>query len=151
MKKSSLLTLCTAGAVVLTSTATFALWDTLSAEKDYTMTLAKAHTVSIDSDTLVFDKTLGEDTTKTVVAPITVTAENAKDLTFTSKDESLAGITVEFVESADGSGEALAGGKDDAPTASDKYFVRVTLPDNADAAVYAGKDFTFKVTATITK
>lgn len=60
MKKSTLLSLATAGAIVATSAFTFATWDKTTAEQTLTVSYANPVTVSMDALSFPGDKKLGD-------------------------------------------------------------------------------------------
>ncbi|MFR7592156.1 MAG: hypothetical protein ACLUVC_11965 [Longibaculum sp.] len=155
MKKSTILSFATAAAIVATSLGTYAAWDKLNDTKTVALTTAKAHTVTLPSENLIFDGTLS-DTTKEITAPLTVTTEEAKELKLEATNIKLGGedatgkVAVTFLDN-DGT-TAITNPISD-PAASKEYKVKVALVDTDVAdkpAEYANKPVTFDINATIT-
>ncbi len=156
MKKSTILSFATAAAIVATSLGTYAAWDRLNDTKSVTLTTAKAHTVTLPSEDLRFNGTLS-DTTTEITAPLTVTTEQAKELTLKATNIKLGGadatdkVAVTFL---DKDGTTAITNPVSNPDATGEYTVKVALVGtdvDTNAAEYANKQVTFDITATITE
>ena len=75
MKKSTLLSLLTAGAVIATSAGTFAAWDTTTATSTGTLTIDKPVTVTVSALNLERDGGLGQ-STPVYIGEVNVKAED---------------------------------------------------------------------------
>ena len=140
MKKSSLLTLATAAAVIGTTAGTFAIWDTFDASSETTITVTDdVKTVSVDTElSLTAGTPVGTGDTATISYSGDVTfaiegkTNNLKmELipTVTSTDVANLQENVDYtVEVKEGSGESgLTNLTDETLTASNTYHVVVTV------------------------
>ncbi|MGX8852750.1 hypothetical protein [Amedibacillus sp. YH-ame10] len=137
MKKTSLLSLLTAGAIVATSAGTYAVWDTTQAEATATLTINKA--INIDAGTLsAFVPTslsgITNDApkyTSTLTFNIE-TDQRANKVTFTPtiKDDSDTNITTDFnIEIKDGATSLTNNIDDEIANGDNTYTIEVTPKD----------------------
>ena len=156
MKKSTLLSLLTAGAVIATSAGTFAAWDETSKSVNGNVTIDKNVTMTVDNLTFPNDS---ERTTLTT--DLSGVAKEAK-VNFTVKDLPSAVASnyhLEYTHTVTPVTEGAAVGDvtvsvEDAKAnnlvadVEDKHEAKVTVtPNSTDAA---GKEYTGAVTATLT-
>lgn len=156
MKKSTLLSLLTAGAVIATSAGTFAAWDETSKSVSGNVTIDKNVTMTVDN--LAFPSNTQRTTLTTAESDVAKTAKvnfTVKDLptavasgyhleytnTVTPVTEGATAndVTVSVVDSK--SSNLVA-------NAEDKHEAEVTVTPNSTAA--AGNEYTVAVTATLT-
>ena len=133
MKKSTILSLATAGAIVATSAFTFAAWD--KTEDTATTTLTYRSPVKITqtlTDPTAKDYNLGEEApevsvTTTFAVDDTDTKASSLTVTPTLKDAKGGNLGTDKVtiQVKEGS-EVLPGGKDDSVSASNVYTIVVT-------------------------
>lgn len=162
MKKSKLLSVLTAGAVIATTAGTYAVWDKLNAETTaQAVEFRNPVTVAIDTDLSVKkDNTgLGQTPTATGTASFTVDNEDglAKKLVLKPVIESEHGITTNDFDfsvfdgdSSSGTpiiGDAVGGFADNS-LESLNYTIQIT-PKNADNI--KGKNVKLKLTAELTE
>lgn len=145
MKKSTLLSLATAGAIVMTSVGTYALWDTTKV--DTTGTLGFEAPVTLTATNLTFD----EQTTRTlnvkpvasseVTFTVTDTKKRATELDLSAKVKNGGTDVTDKVEvTFEKDGTALANDKDTSLAAggANKYTVKVTPTDAATSTELSG-------------
>lgn len=154
MKKQLLLTLATAGAVIVTSALSFAAWDQTSTVSNGTVTVGTPITVS--SDALSF------------VGKLTPMAPIASDYNVNVVDEDTTGKKLSFqVSNLKADGTAITNDditiivkegentitEDTAITkGKNAYKIEVAMKDDGSdsAKAYAGKSITFDITASLT-
>ncbi|MCR0271452.1 hypothetical protein MKA31_05060 [[Clostridium] innocuum] len=154
MKKSTLLSLLTAGAVIATSAGTFAAWDQTKAEKTATLALDKPVEVSFAASDLELNTTrsIGTDPIYTGT-----TIVNVKDVPSGADASYEIKYDAKVYKSNDASKTALTGftvTAEETPTAAsltDPHTVSVTVTPGDDAAVKKlatdGTELTVEVTA----
>lgn len=166
MKKSTLLTVASVGAVALTSAMTFAAWDTLHADSNEAVVTFKQINVTKDANTtLTLDSTentnllenyapSAEGTVKFNVEGLTEL--NGTKLTFTptvtnsNGDSVLDNVEVKIYEGANKETDVTGG--DTTLTNGNDYTVVVTpKTSDADVSALANKELKVKVTATLEK
>lgn len=148
MKKSTLLSLATAGAIVATSAFTFAAWDTLnSTEQVATVNIRKPVTVEVTKDTSTkLETATAIDSIPVYTGSATVKLTNAADLTgyeLVATPEVYDGetkITSGLTASAVVADNSLADG-------SKTINVTVTPADDPTGTGLAGKELIVKVKA----
>lgn len=152
MKKSTLLSLATAGAIVATSAFTFAAWDTLDVKQSVSLTYGKPVVVSMDALTVTDNKALGGlNGEKSVEIPVTVkiadyTPESSKDdikLSVVNSDGAAltpTGIDVKFKKS----NTELSDNTDTAPGVTNSYTAVVTLNNDAVSTESNTEDLSIK-------
>lgn len=160
MKKSTLLTVASVGAVALTSAMTFAAWDNLTAETTTTVTFNKVN-VSQKSDLTLIKDTRELDAAPSATGQMEVKIED-KGQEFSGKNNTKLEIvptisgegvtqdnyTVAIYSGTDTTGTLLVGGVDDTPTygeTGETYTVVVTPNSNTDV----DKAVTVKLTSTL--
>ena len=132
MKKSTLLTMASVGAVALTSAMTFAAWDNLS-------------------DTTTSNEVTFKQINVEKAADIVLTEPVASDLT-SSYVPSSTGYTLEIYDGTEESAEKVAGNVDKSLTGTNTYKVVVTATDDkAGTDALANKKVTVELKATLQK
>ncbi|MBS6182445.1 hypothetical protein MKC91_02110 [[Clostridium] innocuum] len=166
MKKSTLLSLLTAGAVIATSAGTFAAWDQLETTTNE-VTLKYAAGVNVSTTvqpTAITDSLGGENGVESVTSDFTINVKNAPagskmNLETVNSDDSAVtlptGVTVEYFKK-DGDTVTAFDPDDvinDATSESGKdmtYQVKVTVNPTTASASEASAFSKFKVKATLT-
>lgn len=163
MKKSVLLSLATAAAVIATSAGTYAVWDTLEATATANSTITLRNPVTIEAGTL--SATADESALSTLpsaTANVSFTAQNADSLvdTLTLTPKVMAGeedltqhFTITVVDSTDSgiSNTSGSGGQFvDSDLTNTSYTVTATAKDGTSANI-SGKELTIKVTGVLSK
>lgn len=154
MKKSTLLSLATAGAIVATSVGTFATWDTMNVSSTSTLTLDKPITMTMTSAQLTTTREAGTDPVYTGTHELTVenlptgvTADTykivyeAKAYTDYNTKTEADGVTVSATENTP------------AATLDEKHEISVEVKptDAAKQIANDGTELTIEVTATLQK
>ena len=163
MKKSKLLSLLTAAAIVITTGATYAVWDSVTDDTTATVTFRKPVTVTVgDSYTLTAtgNDTLGSDPQASGTVNFTVSNEDnlADTLTIVPEVSGTGSATAddfEFViEDTGNSNTPLSGnvsaGFVDKTLDSTNYTITVT-PKASAASKVDGQAISIKLTATLSK
>lgn len=158
MKKSTLLSFVTAGAIVATSVGTYAAWDTLeTATSEINLQYADGVVVGITTQPAAINEKLGgvngkdEVSTDFVVNVAGLPSTGTKEMNLTAVDGSGApitqsGLTFEFVKD----GTSLTNGKDTSVEQSNAYTVKVKIDtDNTDKDTISAAVSKFKVKATL--
>lgn len=158
MKKSTLLSFVTAGAIVATSVGTYAAWDTLEVKTEgVTMNYAEGVVVSVNAQPSELTGTLGgingtNEATSTFtinVAGIPTEGTNAMNLTAVDDNDQAInqeGLTFTFQKE----GKDLTNGIDSNVQGSNEYTVKVTLDTTkTDKSTMSTKVPEFHVKATL--
>lgn len=156
MKKSTLLSFATAGAIVVTSAGTYAAWDSLTDETTANITFRNPVTVTVNPSYTLGETVSELGTLPTAEGTVTFTVSNEGELakTLTIKpivsggdSASVADFDFEIVDLTDGklNGD-LTDGFVDTDITTTAYTVKVT-PKDASASKVAGKEVTIKLTA----
>lgn len=163
MKKYKVLSLLTAAAIVITTTFTYAVWDSLIDETSSTVTFRNPVTITVDSN-YTLEEAPGElDTVPTASGTVNFTVSNEDDLADTliivptvSGGTSVTVKDFDFVivdSTEDGtpklSGDSSSGFVDES-LATTSYKVQVT-PKSESVSKIAGKEVNIQLTATLSK
>lgn len=163
MKKYKVLSLLTAVAIVITTTFTYAVWDSLIDETSSTVTFRNPVTITVDSN-YTLEEAPGElDTVPTASGTVNFTVSNEDDLadtlTIVPTVSGGTSVTVEdfdfvIVDSTEDSTPNLNGdsssGFVDKSLATTSYKVQVT-PKSESVSKIAGKEVNIQLTATLSK
>lgn len=160
MKKSTLLSLATAGAIVATSAFTFAAWDTTTAESTGTVTFSNP--VTVTTSTVSF--TLTEETRVLNAMPIGATSDDAIQFEVSDNDQKTSGLKLDAVVKNqsnvdvtnqlditfnDGTTD-IKNGEIDVTTGTESTKYKVTVTPKSDATVSdLGGELSVAVTATL--
>lgn len=160
MKKSTLLSLATAGAIVATSVGTFAAWDTTTAKSTGNVNFGSPVTVTttnMTSDLKRGERTVGTDPVyvsepvKFVISDVAdVNAMSIEAKVLDESTEITDGVTTKIYKE-DGSTEVTGDvAKADLVTGDtgNSYIVKITPTDGTKTAL-ANKNLTVEVTATL--
>lgn len=135
MKKSTLLSLLTAGAVIATSAGTFAAWDQTKAEKSATLTLDKPVEVSFDAAELKLNtsRAIGTDPVYTGSTIVNVKdVPSGADTSYEIKYDAKVYKTGDADKTAIAGMTASAEEESKAATLADPHNVLVTVTPGAD-------------------
>lgn len=156
MKKSTLLSFATAGAIVVTSAGTYAAWDTLTGTTESTITFRNPVTITVDSEYDLNETSATLNTLPSATGEVTFNVQNPGDLADTlTLTPTVSGASVndfDFVI-ADTTGNLQkdsANGFVDKSLGTTTYTVTVTPKDTSLNAV-AGKPVTIELTAELSK
>lgn len=152
MKKRTLLTFVATSAVVMTTAASYAVWDVTRVSEAVTITTGKGITVS--SNDLNFTGTLADSASGTteIESDLTISVDGdtaGKKLQFTTSDMTLDGTvntSAVIVKVMENTTDVTANG-DDTVSPSNTYKVKVALPSNSTAEAYANKTINFNLNA----
>ena len=159
MKKSTLLSLLTAGAILVTSAGTYALWDTLEATSNGRFTVANSSIKLSTQDTMTFNSptaTLNaNEITYSSNATFTIDGELKNDLTklqltlvpTVTKKSDGSSVSSGYTVSIKKGGSVLAGNVDKSLSTSNTYTVEVTVTD----ASLAGVELNVELVGTISE
>lgn len=159
-KKSTLLSLATAAAIVATTFGTYAVWDTTTKTASAELTLRKP--VVVDTTTMAaFTTADGFGTTPSYTSDVTFTVANLEQVTngkitlatTVKKGDGIdvtSNFDVAYTEAAGGAG--LTDNVDSTITASNSYTVKITPKDTDEAKALAdGNALTVEVTGTLSE
>lgn len=158
MKKYKLLSLLTAIAIVITTTCTYAAWDSLSAETDGSVTFRNPVTVTVNQNYTLEQESAELDKTPTASGTVSFAVSNKDSLadtltivpTVSGGSATVDNFEFEIVDKDDSSkkltGDASNGFVDKSLN-STNYTVKVT-PKTTDIS---GQAITVKLTATLSK
>lgn len=163
MKKSTLLSFATAGAIVVTSAGTYAAWDSLTDETTANITFRNPVTVTVDSSYTLEEATSTLDTLPTATGTVAFTVSNEDKLadTLTIKPTVSGGTSAsvddfdfEIVDSSESDTPKLSGnstnGFVDKTLGTTTYTVKVTPKDESSSKV-AGQEVSIQLTAQLSK
>ena len=163
MKKSTLLTMASVGAVALTSAMTFAAWDNLSDTTTSNEVTFKQINVEKAAD-IVLTEPVASDLTSSYVpsssgeVTFNITGIDAADLSgkepvVKANDTAIStGYTLEIYDGTEESAEKVAGNVDKSLTGTNTYKVVVTATDDkAGTDALANKKVTVELKATLQK
>ena len=166
MKKSKLLSVLTAGAVIATTVGTYAAWDKLSVDTTAkAIEFSKPVTVGLDSDLLLKKGNSNLDvkeTAPTATGTVSFTVRNEDNLpakltitpTITSDSDSISASDLDIVIKEKG-GSALkkegTGFVDSTVTATESYDVEITPANGSETKVQNATNIQLKLTATLSK
>lgn len=149
MKKSTLLSLATAGAIVATSMGTFAAWDTMSVSTSGTVTLRNPITIEAPA-MLAATETANYGETPTYESKAEFTVTNAP----TTGYKLTPSVVVKNGENTVTDADVTVAVLDDKESAADvngvhKVTITMTPKDTVAAKTLAGQELTVEVTGTI--
>ena len=163
MKKSKLLSLLTAAAIVITTGATYAVWDSVTDDTTATVTFRNPVTVTVNPSYTLSQDAAVLNVTPTASGTVNFTVSNddnlADTLTIVPTVSGGASATVEdfnfeIVDSSETSTPALTGnstsGFVDTSLTTTNYTVKVTPKDESVTKV-AGQAVNIQLTATLSK
>lgn len=163
MKKNTILSFATAGAIIATSAGTYAAWDSLVDDTSANITFRKPVTVTVGESYTLAETPSTLDTLPIAEGTVNFTIENdgdlANTLTIVPSVSGGSSATVDdfdfvIVDSSEGSTPTLVGdatdGFVDKTLTSTNYTVKVT-PKDGSAAKVAGQEVKISLTATLSK
>lgn len=163
MKKNTILSFATAGAIIATSAGTYAAWDSLVDDTSDTITFRNPVTVTVEESYTLAETPSTLDTLPVAEGTVNFTIENdgdlANTLTIVPSVSGGSSATVDdfdfvIVDSSEGNTPTLVGdatdGFVDKTLTSTNYTVKVT-PKDGSAAKVAGQEVKISLTATLSK
>ena len=162
MKKSTLLTMASVGAVALTSAMTFAAWDNLSDTTTSNEVTFKQINVEKAADIVLTEPVASDLTSSSGEVTFNITGIDAADLSgkelklepvVKANDTAIStGYTLEIYDGTEESAEKVAGNVDKSLTGTNTYKVVVTATDDkAGTDALANKKVTVELKATLQK
>ena len=163
MKKSKLLSLLTAAAIVITTGATYAVWDSVTDDTTATVTFRNPVTITVDTTYTLSQDAAVLNVTPTASGTVNFTVSNENNLadTLTIVPTVSGGVSAtvedfnfEIVDSSETSTPNLTGdsssGFVDKSLTTTSYTVKVTPKDESVTKV-AGQAVNIQLTATLSK
>ena len=163
MKKSTLLSFATAGAIVVTSAGTYAAWDTLTDDTTADITFRNPVTVTVNPTYELTEASSALDTLPTASGTVKFNVENPGDLANTltitpivtgGNSASVSDFNFEIIDSSENSKPKLGGNSEDGfvdkTLGTTTYSVTVT-PKDASRAAVAGQEVHIQLTAELSK